>query len=47
MVSPGPCGDRVQNQRIANLYHEFAGVCQQLNISYLIVFPVKKYILCG
>ncbi len=42
MVSPAPCGDREQNQRIANLSQEFAGVCQQLNIPYLNVFPILK-----
>jgi lysophospholipase L1-like esterase len=38
MVSPAPCGDREQNQRIANLSQEFALVCQELNIPYLDVF---------
>ncbi|MEA5553971.1 GDSL-type esterase/lipase family protein [Anabaena cylindrica UHCC 0172] len=38
MVSTAPCADKEQNQRIANLSHEFALVCQELNIPYLDVF---------
>lgn len=38
MVSTAPCGDKEQNQRIANLSQEFALVCQELNIPYLDVF---------
>ncbi|MBD2358300.1 lipase [Tolypothrix sp. FACHB-123] len=38
MVSPPPCTDEAQNQRIANLVQEFALVCQELNIPYLNIF---------
>jgi lysophospholipase L1-like esterase len=38
MVSTAPCGDKEQNQRIADLSQEFAVVCQELNIPYLDVF---------
>ncbi|MDJ0734897.1 MAG: GDSL-type esterase/lipase family protein [Nostocaceae cyanobacterium] len=38
MVSPAACGDREQNQRIANLSQEFAVLCHQLNVPYLDVF---------
>ncbi|MDJ0617281.1 MAG: GDSL-type esterase/lipase family protein [Calothrix sp. MO_192.B10] len=42
MVSPPPCADREQNQRIAHLSQEFAVVCHQLNIPYLNVFPILE-----
>ncbi|WP_096608222.1 GDSL-type esterase/lipase family protein [Calothrix sp. NIES-2100] len=42
MVSPPPCTDEAQNQRIANLAQEFALVCQELNIPYLNVFPILE-----
>jgi lysophospholipase L1-like esterase len=42
MVSPPPCGEREQNQRIANLAQEFAKVCHQLNVPYLNVFPILE-----
>ncbi len=42
MVSPAPCGDREQNQKIANLSQEFFVVCQQLNIPYLNVFSILE-----
>ena len=42
MVSPPPCTDEAQNQRIANLVQEFALVCQELNIPYLNVFPILE-----
>nr|WP_313940896.1 MULTISPECIES: GDSL-type esterase/lipase family protein [Calothrix] len=38
MVSPPPCTDEAQNQRIANLVQEFGLVCQELNIPYLNIF---------
>jgi lysophospholipase L1-like esterase len=42
MVSPPSCGDKEQNQRIANLSQEFAIICQQLQVPYLNVFPILK-----
>jgi lysophospholipase L1-like esterase len=42
MVSPPPCTDEAQNQRIAKLAQEFALVCQELNIPYLNVFPILE-----
>lgn len=42
MVSPPPCGDEEQNQRIANLVQEFASVCHELNVPYLNVFSRLK-----
>ncbi|AFY47018.1 lysophospholipase L1-like esterase [Nostoc sp. PCC 7524] len=42
MVSPPPCGDREQNQRIANLSQEFAKVCHELNVPYLNVFSILE-----
>jgi len=39
MVSPLPCTDEGQNQRIANLAQEFGLVCQKLNVPYLNAFP--------
>ena len=40
MISPPPCPDAEQNQRIANLAQEFALVCQQLDIPYLNIFSI-------
>lgn len=42
MVSPLPCTDEEQNQRIANLAEEFALVCQELDVPYLDVFPILE-----
>ncbi|BBD57981.1 lipolytic enzyme, G-D-S-L [Nostoc sp. HK-01] len=40
MISPPPCTEIEQNQRIGNLAQEFALVCQQLDVPYLNVFPI-------
>ncbi|MCC5636215.1 GDSL-type esterase/lipase family protein [Nostoc sp. CHAB 5844] len=40
MISPPPCTDVEQNQRIGNLAQEFALVGQQLDVPYLNVFPI-------
>lgn len=42
MVSPPPCAEQEQNQRIANLAQEFALVCDELNVPYLNVFPILE-----
>jgi lysophospholipase L1-like esterase len=42
MVSPPPCGDREQNQIIANLSQEFAKVCHELNVPYLNVCSILE-----
>jgi lysophospholipase L1-like esterase len=42
MMSPLPCTDEEQNQRIANLAEEFALVCQELDVPYLNVFPILE-----
>lgn len=42
MVSPPPCTDKEQNQRIANLTQEFALVCQELDVPYLNVFSILE-----
>ncbi|AUT02958.1 lipase [Nostoc sp. CENA543] len=42
MVSPPPCGDEEQNQRIADLAQKFALVCHDLNVPYLDVFSRLK-----
>lgn len=40
MVSPPPCVNEDQNQRIASLAQKFAVICSELNVPYLNVFSI-------
>jgi lysophospholipase L1-like esterase len=40
MVSPPPCADEDQNQRIASLAQKFAVICSELHVPYLNVFSI-------